>query len=371
MNTADDAAVLRDLWYLACPARDLKRGRLLRREIAGEPIVLARSSDGTAFALRDICPHRGIPLSHGRLCAPGDTVDTETLEETQVECCYHGWRFGVDGHCRAIPSLVKDHAVDIDKIRTRSFPVVERQGLVWVYISARQGDEPDRSHSPSLPDLSIIPEVPGIGDRPPGIIIQQIFETDQDQAVIGLIDPAHGPYVHRAWWWRTGASMHDKTKRFRPAPRGFVMTAHAPSKNSFFYKLLGGEITTEISFTLPGTRTELISSPRGVICGVTIVTPVAEDRCEVTQLFYWTMPWAGALAPLVRYLGHYFLRQDQRVMALQRQGLQYAPRMMLIHDADVMVNWYYRLKRAWRASRETGEPFNNPVDEDVVLRWRT
>jgi phenylpropionate dioxygenase-like ring-hydroxylating dioxygenase large terminal subunit len=59
------AAPLREAWYYAAPARQLRPGRLLARVMLGEPIVLGRDQSGTVFALRDICPHRGMPLSAG------------------------------------------------------------------------------------------------------------------------------------------------------------------------------------------------------------------------------------------------------------------------------------------------------------------
>lgn len=370
MTDAQDVTILRNMWYLAALGRDLKPGAMQAKEIAGEPVLLARGKDGKAFALRNICPHRGIPLSHGRLCGKGDVVDRDPISETQVECCYHGWRFGTDGHCRAVPSLVTGHGVDIDKIRVRSFPLVERQGLLWVYISARKGDEPltaDASDEPAIP----APEIPGVGERQPGLVIRQTFDTDVDQAVIGLLDPAHGPYVHRGWWWRTGNSMHDKEKHYIRAPLGFVMKAHKPSKNSFFYRLLGGDLTTEIGFALPGLRTELIRSPKGAICGMTFCTPIAGGRTETSQIFYWTMPWVGVLKPLVSSMGQMFLGQDRKVFGLQQEGLRYGPRTMLIKDADTLAQWYLRLKREWTKSHTEGVPFENPVPEEATLRWRT
>ena len=82
-----------------------------------------------------------------------------------------------------------------------------------------------------------------------------------DHGIIGLMDPAHGPFVHQAWWWRSRASIREKTKRFEPIPEGFRMSAHAPSGNSAPYKLLGvyGQpVETTIDFALPNRRTEII-----------------------------------------------------------------------------------------------------------------
>src|ERR1700758_2009501 len=92
---------LTDIWYFAVLSSELKPGKLSRQEILGEPVMLGRSPQGQVFALRDICPHRAAPLSAGRFTSePGGGQS--------VECPYHGWRFGADGACTAIPSLVDD-----------------------------------------------------------------------------------------------------------------------------------------------------------------------------------------------------------------------------------------------------------------------
>ena len=113
---------LRDLWYMPALASSLRPGDMRREMLLGEPLVLGRLKDGALFALRDICPHRGVPLSAGRI-----------MPEGSVECPYHGWRFKRDGQCSKIPSLTGEESLDIEKIRVRSYPVRERDGLIWVY----------------------------------------------------------------------------------------------------------------------------------------------------------------------------------------------------------------------------------------------
>ena len=44
-------------------------------------------------------------------------VTREADGRESVECPYHGWRFGTDGACTAIPSLVADQAMDVSRIR--------------------------------------------------------------------------------------------------------------------------------------------------------------------------------------------------------------------------------------------------------------
>ena len=53
---------LRDVWYYAMPSYRLKRGKMIAKTLLDEPVLIGRDQDGKAFALVDICPHRGIPL---------------------------------------------------------------------------------------------------------------------------------------------------------------------------------------------------------------------------------------------------------------------------------------------------------------------
>ncbi|HEY3778465.1 MAG TPA: aromatic ring-hydroxylating dioxygenase subunit alpha [Rhizomicrobium sp.] len=349
---ADGApAFLRQLWYRAAGSKDVRKGALCRRILLGEPVVLGRMHDGRAFALRDICPHRAVPLSAGRI-----------LEENTVECSYHGWRFAADGGCKFVPSLVEGQDFDASRIRVRSYPLREQDGQIWVFMAAP-------GHESAVPDIAP-PKVPLPGDSRPRLVETQRFRCAMDNAVVGLMDPAHGPFVHQAWYWRTRGSIHEKAKRFAPSPRGFVMTAHRPSSNSFAYRLLGGEVTTEIRFELPGIRFEHIRAGRNEVVGLTTCTPVDTDTTDVTQTFYWNRAWLDLAKPLFRPFARAFLGQDRAMVELQREGLKYRPRLMFIPDADTPALWYQRLKKAWSESLDSGDAFANPVPE-TTLRWRS
>jgi phenylpropionate dioxygenase-like ring-hydroxylating dioxygenase large terminal subunit len=345
---------LTDIWYFAALSGDLKPGRLARHEILGEPVLLGRSKAGTLFALRDICPHRAAPLSAGRF------HEEATGEET-VECPYHGWRFRADGACAAIPSLVADQAFDVERIRVRRYPVAESQGLVFVWIAG----DPRNPSEPAEPP----PVFPGVVGRP-RIVDRMDFDAHIDHAVVGLMDPAHGPYVHQQWWWRSKHSQHEKAKRFEPREAGFSMVRHEPSKNSRAYAILGGEPLTEITFRLPGLRWEHVTVGKRQVLSLTCLTPVTETRTRITQIVWSDHPAFVFLKPFIAAGARAFLRQDGDMVNLQNQGLKYDPALLWVDDADRQAKWYQQLKREWTASRREGRPLVNPV-EPATLRWRS
>ena len=347
MSTKDHAgAFLENLWYLVLPGHRLKCGQHLAQTVLGEPLLIGRDQAGAVFALRDICPHRAMPLSYGR------------FDGREIECPYHGWRFATNGTCTLIPSLVQGQHIDTKKITARTYPCREVQGNIWVYFGA---------HCEPLP---AVPTIPDLGNVPYRLAQSMVFPCAVDHAVVGLMDPAHGPFVHRSWWWRTRASIHEKAKAFGPSHLGFTMRRHRPSSNSRAYRVLGGTPETEISFQLPGVRIEHVRAGRHLFCGLTAVTPIDEARTHVHHLIYWTMPWLTLAKPLIRPFARSFLEQDRKVVERQQEGLAHENRLMMIRDADTQARWYYALKREFIAAAQEAREFTNPVPE-TVLRWRS
>jgi phenylpropionate dioxygenase-like ring-hydroxylating dioxygenase large terminal subunit len=339
-------APLREMWYFALPGARLARGRMQPKTLLGEPLLLGRTREGAVFALKDICPHRGIPLSYGR------------FDGSEVECCYHGWRFAASGQCTAIPSLYQDQDFDVAKIRVAAYPAREVQGNVWVFF----GKDPGAAPEPPL--------IPEIGERSANLFESVRVPAAIDHAVVGLMDPAHGPFVHRAWWWRSRHSIHEKSKAFAASPYGFTMLRHPPSSNANAYRLLGGRPETEITFRLPSTRIEHIRIGARFVASLTAVTPLSDSVAEVNHAIYWNLPWLGLLSPFLRPFVKAFLNQDRRVMVMQQKGLRHDPPLMLINDADTQARWYLRLKAEYLRARAENRDFVNPV-KDRVLRWRS
>jgi phenylpropionate dioxygenase-like ring-hydroxylating dioxygenase large terminal subunit len=341
----DGAQFLRDLWYMPALARSMRPGAMRREMLLGEPVLLGRMKSGALFALRDICPHRGVPLSAGRI-----------KSDDSVECPYHGWRFRGDGVCSAIPSLVEGQDLDPAKISVRSYPVREQDGLIWVYMAA----------VPSAVPKSEPPRV-GVAHKMRWTETQT-FPCGIDHAVIGLMDPAHGPYVHAHWWWKKTPRV--KEKHYAALPNGFVMTRHKPSKP--VYALLG-DVETEITFELPSTRFETLTGrllgAAFKVVGLTVCTPRDGETTDIIQVFYWP-GWLNFIYPFFWALGRTFIADDRKIVELQRQGLKFAPNLMLIQDSDQPAIWYSRIKKAWAESVENGTEFANPVRERV-LRWRS
>src|SRR6204780_2863145 len=119
-----DALLFSGFWYRAMSSAELTRNRLHKAMLLEIPLVVGRDQQGRAFALRDACPHRGMPLSCGR------------FDAGEIECSYHGWRFEAHtGQCTAVPSLVADQKLKVDRIYAGSYPCEERDDFVWGFVA--------------------------------------------------------------------------------------------------------------------------------------------------------------------------------------------------------------------------------------------
>ena len=328
----------------------LRAGKLVQRTILGEQIVLGRTSSGKVFALRDNCPHRGVPLSEGH------------FDGELIQCCYHGWQFDCEGSCRNIPALSEAMA-NVGKIRAQSFPCEESNGTIWIYVPSKEAALPP----PPLPDLLI----------PPGKTFSHVetvrLDADIDHATIGLIDPAHVTFVHRSWFWSGNRKPRPKQKDFEPVGKGFRMKRHQPSAKGSGkgYSLFSGEVSTEITFQLPGHRFEHIRvNECHEVISITLLTPVDENTTELNHIFYSSLPWVKYLWwPLVR-LGRQFICQDVKVFRKLKRGLKSAPKLLLIGDPDAQARWYHELKKQWFLAKENPVDFINTLSP-ATLKWTT
>jgi phenylpropionate dioxygenase-like ring-hydroxylating dioxygenase large terminal subunit len=349
------ATLIYDDWYPAVRTEALCTGKLATAMLLDIPLVLGRRTDGSLFAMRDSCPHRGIPLSVG------------WFDGNRVTCRYHGWEFEpCSGRCEVIPSLSSHDKLDPTRIYAQAYPCQERDGHAWVFIPSPGSGRlsPDAQSRP-------VPEVAKFSTRYRSAFLTADLPCNVDHGIIGLMDPAHGPFVHQAWWWRTRGSIREKTKRFEPIPEGFRMSAHAPSGNSAPYKLLGvyGEpVETTIDFVLPNRRTEIIRCGDKWFSSLTTVTPVTASTCRIDVVAAWNVFYSVPFVkPIAKFFGARFVRQDQETMIQQADGLKHNPSLMLIDDADKPAKWYFALKQA----RLDGTPEKHPLNGPVELHWRS
>src|SRR5262245_8572148 len=123
--------LLRRYWQPAALVDELAGSRPVKPvTLMGESLVLFRDEQGRYGLLGRSCPHRGTDLAYGR------------LEDGGLRCAFHGWLFDVTGQCLQTPAE-PDGSKLCANIRQKAYPVVERTGILFAYLSA---DEPTAVH---------------------------------------------------------------------------------------------------------------------------------------------------------------------------------------------------------------------------------
>jgi phenylpropionate dioxygenase-like ring-hydroxylating dioxygenase large terminal subunit len=166
--STDRLAALRACWHPVAYADTITAPHATM--LLGEPLVLWRDARGGVRAFRDVCVHRGTALSLGR------------VEGDEIVCAYHGWRYGADGACTAIPQLAEPTRVPA-RARAVAYPTCERYGLVWVALAA-----------PARP----IPDVPELDDPAWRVVRTGPFAwaCDASRQVENFTDFGHFAFVH-------------------------------------------------------------------------------------------------------------------------------------------------------------------------------
>ena len=101
----------------------------VRVKLLSERLIAFRDSRGRYGLIDEFCPHRGASLWFGR------------NEECGLRCPYHGWKFDVNGQCIEVPSEPEESGF-ARKIKVRSYPLVERGGVLWTYMGPPQNQPP-------------------------------------------------------------------------------------------------------------------------------------------------------------------------------------------------------------------------------------
>ncbi|GGJ10655.1 vanillate O-demethylase oxygenase subunit (4-hydroxy-3-methoxybenzoate demethylase) [Alicyclobacillus cellulosilyticus] len=166
--TPEDWHVLAQFWYPVARADEVT-DRPIAVKLLDVELVCYRAR-GVPVVARDLCVHRGVPLSLG------------WVEGDEIICPYHGFRYGPDGRCRAIPAAQKTTGIS-PKLSITVLPAVERYGLIWTSLAAKEENIPP---FPEWDDPDYQPILPPTVD----------IQGSAGRQMEGFLDVAHFAWVH-------------------------------------------------------------------------------------------------------------------------------------------------------------------------------
>jgi vanillate O-demethylase monooxygenase subunit len=190
----DDWRILARFWHPVAYSSAVTTAPVPVR-LLDERIVLYRAGD-TLVAARDICYHRGAPLSLGK------------IEGEEIVCGYHGLHYDRTGRCTRIPA--HPGGAISPRLQLTMYAVRERYGLVWV----RLHDDGDPAQLPDMIEWDDPAYVHVLPDAVP-------IEAAAGRQIEGFLDVSHFAFVHTESFGDVNDTVVPNYP-VTPTPAGFV-----------------------------------------------------------------------------------------------------------------------------------------------------
>ncbi len=158
-------------WYAILEANEVKQNKPVGVIRLGEKLVLWRDNAGQVVCMRDLCPHRGVALSAGRLI------------HGNIQCPFHGFEFNSTGACVLIPANGVS-AVVPKAIQVKTYPTFEAHNFIWIWW----GD-----HRDEYPPVLFFED---IDDSFSYATLRDHWPTHYSRAIENQLDVVHLPFVH-------------------------------------------------------------------------------------------------------------------------------------------------------------------------------
>ena len=164
--------LLRHYWQPAALSEELDSARpVVPVRLLGEDLVLFRDKQAELGLLGRRCPHRGTDLAYGR------------CEDSGLRCVFHGWLFDRTGQCLETPAEPQSSRLHT-QIRHKSYPVVERNGIVFAYLG--------EGVPPAFPEFDCF-----LAPDEYTFAFKGFWDCNWLQALEVGIDPSHASFLHR------------------------------------------------------------------------------------------------------------------------------------------------------------------------------
>lgn len=165
--------MIENQWYAVAPEKMVSPAKMVGLKRLGKELLIFRTTDGKWGCLEDLCSHRGVKLSAGKL-----------KEDGCVECPFHGLRFSVNGDCTLIPANGKDKLVD-ERYHVRSYAIQAKHGIIYVFNGDKKLASSEVPFFPDFLDESFVYSE-----------IADTWDTHYSRAIENQLDVVHLPFVH-------------------------------------------------------------------------------------------------------------------------------------------------------------------------------
>jgi nitrite reductase/ring-hydroxylating ferredoxin subunit len=324
------------------------RARPVAVQRFGVPLVAWIGPEGPVVA-EDRCPHRGVPLSGGRVVGG------------ELECPYHGWRFGSGARCTAVPGL--DGAPPARGPVT--WPCVVQQGILWAWA--------DPEHPPAIPEEAA-PHRFAPADDPRYLVVRKVLDAPGPvHAVIeNALDVPHTAFLHGGLFRRADTPRRPVTCEItREGRRAVCRYVGESAPTGLAARLLapgGGTLEHTDAFILPSVLEvdyRLGDDSHLQLAGA--VAPIDDLHSEMFAVVSARTPLpAWLVKAVIQPVALRIFRQDAVVLRQVVQRLHDFGEVSYV-STDIDVLGAHILRLMTRAAR--GEPLDEAPYARTVTMW--
>ena len=285
-------------WYVVLESSEVKAGRPVGVTRMGEQLVFWRDDQGHAVCQRDLCAHRGVALSAGKVVGGC------------IQCPFHGLEYDPTGRCRVIPANGRTAPVP-EQFRVHTYPTYEDHGFVFIWWGEGR---PEPAAPPFFQDIDGSFLYATVRDP---------WKIHYSRAIENQLDAAHLPFVHYNTIGRGNRTVVNGPRVERINPNlMFVYTWNDLDTGLRARKpedVPAGPESFHLEFQFPNLWENYLG-PRARI--VVAFVPVDEENTILYLRFYQKFLRLPVLAPLLTRLAMPFnlriAHQDRRVVQTQR-----------------------------------------------------
>jgi phenylpropionate dioxygenase-like ring-hydroxylating dioxygenase large terminal subunit len=279
-DEAEGGAVFEDfarVWTIVGLSRDL-RDKPLPIRVAGQRVVLFRDREGRPAALLDRCPHRGVALSLGK------------VENGEIVCPFHGWRFNDRGENCHVPW---NPDAKLANLGATALPVREMQGLLWLHAGLEPEGEPQRIEALDRPGVTLCAQ-------------SARWRVHWTRVMENMLDTPHLPFVHR-----------------RTIGRGLLPLVGTRLDMSWAEQSYGGRITSSVDgekrdgrldYRFPNAMELFIDPPGRLLRLMAICLPEDNAHTRLTIITIRDFARPRLFDPLFRWLNRRIAEEDRAIV---------------------------------------------------------
>lgn len=324
-------------WYAILESNEVKKGKIIGVTRMGEKMVAWRAPNGQVTVMSDLCPHRGVALSAGKLT--GDCI----------QCPFHGFEYDTAGDCRFIPANGKNTQPP-KAMHVKTYPTREAHDIIFIWWGEPRAEK----------DYPPLPWFPNIGADMVYSTIRDHWANHYARAIENQLDVVHLPFVHHNTIGRGNNTLVNGpvAKEIKIAPGSYRIDLWVDNQNDQGQKPIKPSDMRDptrrplIQFILPNLWQNWLSDDFLVFL---IFAPIDDENTMMYLRQYHKVhfPVARQLTEWLGGLGNlYILRQDKRVVITQRPPRPDLDTGEILISGDYPIVLYRKRRRALIEGKE-------------------